>query len=294
MAAHWIRSRASLLAAPFAALACTLVNDPQRGQCETDADCQSYSARATCADGFCVADTSPLGCLADPPNPDTDQPTPFRVDVIRVTSQQPMPGVEIRLCSLADVDCTTPLATELTNAGGSVELIAPAHALTTNRIFIEATYEGVVPQIHYPQDALFTQQLAALEGKKTRIDMLTAAEITTIAEIGGLEYDPSLALLFVLVNECNARRLDGVRFAVDRTTATSSPFFLIGTTIEPLAAGTDYTGRGGFVNLPDGSIRLTAEYVDTGEIVGDRSYLTRAGWWTNVVLAPDAVRGLPR
>jgi hypothetical protein len=69
---------------------------------------------------------------------------------------------------------------------------------------------------------------------------------------------------------------------------------LIGTTIEPLAAGTDYTGRGGFVNLPDGSIRLTAEYVDTGEIVGDRSYLTRAGWWTNVVLAPDAVRGLPR
>jgi hypothetical protein len=283
-----------LLGSLTAMLGCSLVTAPDRPQCEDDGDCQRFAAGSTCTDGYCAPGETPFDCLDEPPPPLASVPIEFEVQVMRATTQAPLPGVSIRMCRVLDLGCTIPLGSGTSGEDGLVRLTAPPQTVANNQFYLEGTLDGYVPVLHYVSEILFTRPELVDVVRQTRFDMVTPGELVVFSRLGGLEYDDTLGFLFAAVHNCNGERLEAVSFEIDRSDATTGAFYFRDGQVVSSADRTDETGRGGFINVPEGSIRISAEHLGTGQIIFEQGALTRPGWWTSVPMIPVGSRNILR
>lgn len=129
-------------------IGCQLLLATDRTQCATDGDCTSRAgAGLVCRSNVCVAaqastaapdagaaaiDTSPWGCLANPPTRVAEDRSVSvtlrrRFIVYALSDCQhngPVPGAEVKLCSQRDVTCGSPVETATTDCDGYVSFKA--------------------------------------------------------------------------------------------------------------------------------------------------------------------------
>lgn len=142
---HGVRRKQILLAiAPVALVGCQLLLATDRAQCATDADCVGKAgAGFVCTNQVCISssaqadaaagdaaplDDSPWGCLAAPPaRVAEDRSKVFtlrrRLVVFSLNDcehNRPVPGAEVKLCSLSDITCGSPVEAAVTDCGGYV------------------------------------------------------------------------------------------------------------------------------------------------------------------------------
>ncbi len=144
-----VRRNQTLLAGAAVALAgCQLLLATDRAQCASDADCVGKGgAGLVCTNQVCVTssaqadaasadaappDDSPWGCLVAPPaRAAEDRSKVFtlreRLVVYSLNDcehNRPVPGAELKLCSLSDVTCGSPVETAVTDCDGYVNFRA--------------------------------------------------------------------------------------------------------------------------------------------------------------------------
>jgi len=119
----------------------------------------------------------------------------------------------------------------------------------------------------------------------------------------GVQWDTTKAIVLYRVQDCNSGYLhqDTVPTVPQSTAALGTG---VSVTIAPSASGivtgyfqggmlattskqTDASGQGGFVDVPEGSVTLTAKVVATGQTIGTAHVYARAGSVTDTVLAPS-------
>jgi F0F1-type ATP synthase membrane subunit c/vacuolar-type H+-ATPase subunit K len=119
----------------------------------------------------------------------------------------------------------------------------------------------------------------------------------------GVQWDTTKAIILFQVEDCRSALLHqdavlsvkqstaalglGVAVTIAPSASGIVPGYFVGGMLAASAKQTDASGRGGFVDVPQGSITLTAKVVATGQTLGTAHVVARAGSVANVTLAPS-------
>jgi hypothetical protein len=221
------------------------------------------------------------------------EPTPngstFTVDVLDLISYQGLSGVDVSACYAADPGCSAPSGHGVTDAGVAMFPVAPAlvgHGLEANN-YLQLTLPGTVP-------ALFYWGFPVSQPSETFGDAVgTQAEWAQFFGRGDqtVTWDTSRGIVVFNAPDCtNYGSSVGVQVALEPTDPLirkfygSPPSFAAtetnGTGLRP------YLGFGGFVNVPPGTVSLTATPRAIGKVSSQATVYVRQGTVTFVILHP--------
>ncbi|RYE80053.1 MAG: hypothetical protein EOO74_02755 [Myxococcales bacterium] len=257
---------------------CSLALQTDEQQCEVDADCAGRGqdfAGTVCVARVCQeAADSAWSCVGRVTAP-TEADPEFRstVRVSDLLTGQPPAGATIRLCQKFDPTCSVP----------RLDIPVPADGIVTTTV--PATFTG----FYLVESPLEQSALLFLDTKGptdvASITLLTpAASSALIASIHTTQV-PDTGSVSLSMFDCNLKRAAGVHFSIDTTEPTTSYYTLAGT-LSPTATATDPSGGAGFVNLPQGSVTITATLESTGQVVGRVATLIRPNAITYQTMRP--------
>jgi hypothetical protein len=101
-----------------------------------------------------------------------------------------------------------------------------------------------------------------------------------------LDAGAGLGEVFVIIHDCNDHRLTGVTLALSRTGPETLPFYIISGVPNTTVNVTDSEGVGGAVNVPQGSLKITATSLATTTTVGTADVYIRPGELTYAWIRP--------
>lgn len=252
-----------------------------------------FTAAATCcccALEACVDDAPrPLsafwGCLADPPVED-EQAVLIRLELLDETSEEPVAGARVALCTRSDLECASPAWVGLTNGLGVV-------SFTLIDEYLEITAPGYRATL-----AMGIDSLEVNRGRKVPIDvhfdLYPADSFTALAAASGVGLDASYADFEVLVRDCAYESAGGVTLDIDQHGPDTVVRYLVNDLPSASAAETDVaSGSALFFNVPKGLHSITASLAETGAPItvegGVLAAIARPGWLTQVTVVPASV-----
>jgi hypothetical protein len=215
----------------------------------------------------------------DQPKVVTPEPGPFHVSfkLSNIADMKTPPkGVQAQRCGKLDPDCSTPLGKQqISDADG---VFAFDDVDKTFAGYVTLNGAGFTPGLYFfnpPVDR-------ALDA--VAVQMITPGVVTGLISLLKSVQDPNGGIILMNVADCQGKAASGVSYAADVQNAVRY-YSLAGL---PSTAGTetDTAGFGGFINVAQGTVPLTATIVESGRQLPPLSVFVRAGAITYVKLVP--------
>lgn len=317
-----IGARYAIVGAASALLlaSCSVVLDADTPQCSSNHDCVIRGAafeETTCVDSRCVK-SPPVGTLSavdagspeallDPANPWrcaghvnwAVEPNDAIVDhkiFLNFVDERAVAGLTVELCGRADVECASPLATVQTDATGVADIpitkgfagylqMKTPPALLPGLMPVIAPYvlpPGLDPTILAPPCA------GCVPAGPTTSTMfvVTKSSAAALAAAVSTTLDPSRGLVFAVMGDCDNRIAAGVQFELEQADEKSARYYFEDGLPSAAPTETNDKGGAGFINVPPGIVTAKSRIAKTGQVIGSRSVLVRAGALTIFFFPP--------
>jgi hypothetical protein len=206
----------------------------------------------------------------------------YTLEVRDQLAMTPIVGVQVHACALNDDTCASPLDSAPSDAQGFV-------TLNVTQGF--DGYASLDPPVGYAPSLFFLSDPVVVSLTQS---VARGAPLITLAEVGGLasaihvSRSPGLGFLSIQMNDCAGDAALGVAFSLTSPSGSSGivPFYLVNGAVTPGGTETDSRGGGGFVNVPVGSVVVTAELAATHRPIAKTSVLVRPDTLTTLLLGP--------
>ncbi len=198
-------------------------------------------------------------------------------------SQSPVSDGEVLLCTSTDPDCASPLAMGTTSATGEVSLpFGNAGNISGEQnLGLDGFFRMVASPSHVSTDIYWGFPLSQpdffFSGTVVDTSILQAQ-----AQASGVQIDPSLGTLAVIVYDCNFGVASGVQASLDPMNTMTRSFDTAG-------VATSITGTSGeiiFENVPPGFVQVTATPTGLGRPSGKATVTVHANALTELTLLP--------
>lgn len=275
-----VRSRIVLATFPLmGVLGCSVLVDANRVQCDTDQDCRKRGpsfAESSCLQSVC--EENPKWACLQSPAMSSAGTGPFKVtmhfaDLIKKT---PIAGVRADLCRKLDVACNDPAATVTSDASGTISLNS-----------VESGFSGYVSL----QSTAIVSTLYFFNPSIDRDQDIPSLSLSTSASRGGLlsqlGADPARGDILLSTTDCQGKPASGIAYALSPSVPGAVAYYLSSGLPTRSGSMTDATGYGGFVNLPSGTLSVTATDTASQTRIATLTLVVREGstTWSRVI--PD-------
>ena len=313
-------ARATLVAALASVLAgggiaCSMLLDTTREQCEVDGDCTRRGgafATSQCVAKVCTAlapsdagatddagsrDTGPD--TAPPPDPrwacvdrDLAPPPPkprLKLDVLFhdfLSPSLPVTSIRVRLCpNSGDPTCASPAASLSPGGDGHVvfDVDVSAGPFAGFLAADPVTPDGGSPiqdggantDVYIPTHIYFTSTPIYAD-MVDDYQLITFGNLKTFADVYQLTPDPARGMAFMIAVDCNAQDSAGVAFTLDTSDPAIKRFYFDGTIPSSTRTFTDPSGIGGFFNMPVGARRVDGSLAGSATTLGGLAFYSLA------------------
>jgi hypothetical protein len=259
---------------------CSVIVEPNRQQCNVDADCAARGsglAGAHCIDTVCVPDPT-WGCLGSVVWPPSGKPQPtvtvkFR-DVITGT---PMTNVSVNICLKQDFECEGPVAKNLMpNAAGDLSFQVAGGFDG----YLELSAPDAVPALFFFYPPVVDDRIV------DSLPLLSPAILMQVGALAGKPILPERGVALLGTMDCRNILAQGVHIWSTDADAQTSSFYVIKKIPNATAMATDASGEGGLINLKPGSVAISGTLPD-GRTIGTVTAVVRAGGITYTSLLPS-------
>ncbi len=242
-------------------------------------DADSVDAKPDAA----APDANPaLTCLGNHPAP---KPTVASASATwhftDLLSSAPVTSVKIRLCpNNSDPTCAAPLATVMPDATGHITFDLDLRAAAFNGyIAIDPVVADGGPAStdpdggrlddEYVPTRFFYQSVPIFKTFTDEEPLFTYGTLRQFASLYGLKPpDPKLGITFVFLQDCQDAFLAGGTADVDERDAGTLSFYFFQNAPSLSAKETDESGNVGFINVPTGARRFSAQIAATHQPFG--------------------------
>jgi hypothetical protein len=294
---------------PPALLACSIVVSTESQQCKVDGDCTAHGfSNAVCAQSVCVtranidggggsggsggggtggdAAVEPWSCIGNVtwPSEDPAQMVNFRGRYLSAFDETPIVGLSVKACEPYDLDCAMSKASGTTDKDGYVNLSLPKNF----KGFLSTQAPGVVPGIGYilpPQSK--SDALDAVIPTNVAVHLITEQLFNGLLNQVKQMADPTMGHLFGLAVNCNNEVAEHVSITAAPTSPATFGYYSASDGFPSVTLKeTSTKGEAGFINLPSGSVTVTATSNDVMKKLGDYAVFIKAGTITYLPLPP--------
>jgi len=300
------------VAAPL--VACSVLLDTTKPQCNVDADCEARGgafAGSVCVASFCQtpvavddassfdtgvitdagADVDPLlGCVGVTPVPTPTTPT-VKLDILLhdfLQDTKPVTTVQARACpNNGDPTCAGGTAPLIPGADGHVVFTLDVSKgafigyIAVDPLAQDAGPDASPPEAYMAERISYAKQPIAAD----LVDdwqMATPSTLSTFTSLYNLSpQDPKLGFVLLVVKSCKGVELPGAVVAPDLLVDASTAFYFDNGSPSITAKVTDSTGYFGVLNSPTGARTFTATY--GGKLLGS---LTTFSYPNTISLGP--------
>jgi hypothetical protein len=205
------------------------------------------------------------------------------IPYINLLSNHPIPGIRAQACLKLDPTCDDPVSDAgVTNEAGLVTLSVPSGYDG----YIQSLWEAGLPSLVYISPPIFKPTTVPAEFllSKQSIDALAFA--VRAPDGGPLTLDPNDGIAFLGSYDCQLASASGVSFSISPSSPSSTIAYVIGGNPSTSATETDNFGSAAIVNVPPGSITITATLAATEQVIGTATGFVQAGVITFLSLPP--------
>ncbi len=252
-------------------LSCSVLVDANKVQCSQDADCKEHGASLSCVSQVCTI-ASPWACLGGVVWPaGTSAPITLTVPVVDVITSAFPKDLQVRACSKLDVQCASPLSAtvDLSSAPGLLK-VTLASGFDG---YLELTSPTITPALFFVVKPIREDTTLS-----TSLPVVPPAGFGGIAQAIGTTLDlTTMGHVYALAEDCGGTPASGVRFEIDKKSTQTAAYYMINNTPLSTVPSTDASGAGGFLNIPNGFVRLTGYVSATGARIGEAGFVVRVG-----------------
>ncbi len=191
-------------------------------------------------------------------------------------SEAPVPGVTVKACRASDVDCSDPIATEVSDADGVTGHQLPGGFLG----FYEVNAEGYYPTIY-----LFALPLL-FDRDPRQTPLISLAVIPPFEALLDTTLQPGRTHFVFVVEDCVRQQAAGITVTAEPSDG-STTFYLEDGIPSPDATSTVDKALGGILNLPAVTLRVRGVIEATGEQVFEHVVQTRPDTVVQMQLTPS-------
>ena len=265
---------------------CSLLVDSDRLQCKSDRDCTQRGpafADAVCIDSWCTLEPrwSCLGTAQD--SAVTSGAFPVTLHLQDIQTQQPLAGVQARLCRKSDVHCTEPAAEAVLSDALGVVRFAIDFEEPTQKFagFVQLLRDDLVPALYVFNPPIeHAVDLAAVQ-------LLSESGAEILARQIGASVEPQRGSLLLSAFDCNGEPAAGVMVSTDDADEQAAPFYSAAGLPVTDASATDTSGYAGLVNVSPGTIAVTGRLALNQRSLGTVSLPIQAGSITYSRMVPS-------
>jgi hypothetical protein len=284
--ATWFRRRSSrvFVLVCLASASCSVLIDKDRVQCTTDMDCRTRGpdfAGAVCADSICHPD--PIwGCLGavefPKPPPGTYTVT---IHIRDLVNGGLIPGSTGRLCERPDTSCNAPISGDIpaTPVG---DLLLPVRAGFDG--YVELQAPGRMPGLYFIYPPVDANREIPL------VPLIETALVESLAEANMKHLVPDRGHVLLGGYDCAHRPAEGIKLSTDDADEQTAGFYILNNLPKIGAPFSDASGRGGFINLKEGIISITANVAADNRKIATVSMFVRKGSMTYTSIVPSPVK----
>lgn len=269
-----------LLAICGASSACSMVVDAERVQCTTDADCTRRKGDfvgSVCVDSVCK--TNPTWqCLDEPPSGESlTGEIHLSTRVVSMGAKQPLTGITVALCAKLDVTCLDPQSTFTSGSMGELDIVMRAGFDG----YLKAEGQGLSPTLFFFPLLYESRDLGSLP-------MTNPAFSAALFQQLGTAFTGDRGVITFSVLNCARQPAAGVVLTSSTADLDTIPFYLVNGLPSRDVKMTDTVGVGGFVNVPIGTMLLTATLAAEKRKLDLVSVVTRPGYLSMVLIDPTS------
>jgi hypothetical protein len=266
------------------AAACTLLVDTSARQCASQSDCGALGLEGMqCLEHVCQSTDAVMvwSCLGNAERPASGaRMVSLTIPVVDVLTMKPPPDLEIKVCPKLDVDCSHPIAGAF-YLDQADRLVAEVPAGFDG--YIELSSGSSVPGLFFVTLPIWQDTVI-----QNVLPLVSAENFHGIAEALGTTLDlKQLGNAYALASDCSGAPAQGVRFEVDRQTATTKRYYMVNNVPVGSAVATDAAGSGGFLNLSTGFSSITGYVSSSGARIGEAAFIVRAGAVSYPLIVPS-------
>jgi hypothetical protein len=195
------------------------------------------------------------------------------------TSEGPVTGVNVRACGKLNVACQSPVATATTDANGIFTIKLARGFDGYLELDGGANY---LPGVSYFAPVYADRDSTGEEP----YHLFAVGDLDVLLAVIGKPIDATAGHIFAIATDCIEAPAAGVSLATSVRGPDTVGYYFKGTLPDPTTLATDGTGLGGFVNVPAGSVLVTARNA-LGQLYAQRTVLVRAGSITYLQVVPS-------
>ena len=258
-------------------------------------------------------------CLTSPAAPRAPKVSLAHVRILACDALQgcaiPLAGLRGRVCGKLDVDCTNPLFTGVTDAGGALEfdvptgragfdgyleLVSPTVPCTDASLFGPASAQvcGLLPGCdpQAPDERcriapyvrtlqFFNPPIAASFPQPLTLTIISSPALMGLVRASGSDFDPGSGHVLVTALDCDGTPASGVAYDMRQGAGQVLKMYMESGVLTRARSETDATGMGGFSFVPPGFVDVAA-YNSSGVRVGSVGVVAAPFTLTSTVLVP--------
>jgi hypothetical protein len=191
-------------------------------------------------------------------------------------------NVPIAACNKLDYTCSQPISMATTDMAGDAKLTVPANFAGYMQQTSRTDY---VPAMYF-----MPAQLPEIGKKLSNFPLVPSAAFAGLAIALGTSVNRERGHAMLIVEDCMGAALPGIAFTSPQADMGTTAFYVIDQIPTTNATATPPEGDGGYANLPEGVVEISATDVKTGLVINTVTMLIRAGAITTVYIRP-ASRG---
>ncbi|MEY2929447.1 MAG: hypothetical protein RL033_196 [Pseudomonadota bacterium] len=198
--------------------------------------------------------------------------------LVRSLSGLPINNLVVRSCETADLSCASPLSE---GRGISPEGLAELEVPIGFAGFLELEMDAHVPTLVYMRRPVLHDMV-----ELRPILPIPEAALAQLSGLLNIEILPELGILTLSALDCRGERSPGASFS---NNLGGRNFYFIAGLPNLMSASTDIQGLGGFVNVPQRLVEVSASVAADGRLIDTRTLYPRPGWIVAVALAPPSL-----
>jgi len=192
-----------------------------------------------------------------------------------LVSRKPVPDLQVDLCRKVDVECGEPVQKLLSDQTGTV--VVPIEAAFTGYVSVHGL--TTIPTLYFFNPPIDHNQ---------DIPALSLSNATSRgALLGQLQASSDRAGILLHAVDCTGKPASGVTFAIAPSDPAAIAYYLSSGLPTRSSRATDVSGYGGFVNLPSGTVTVTATDDQTKAVIDSLTLVVRAGSDTWSTMVPN-------
>lgn len=275
-----VRPTAHAIVTGLLLASCTVIVKTDKVQCTQDSDCRSRGPdfeNTVCSGSLCQDPPDPTwACIGRVPEPVAGASYDAAIRVLDLIAQKPPSAGSVKLCNTFDPACAGPILGVAVPPDGIVK----STVSSSFKGFFLIETPNLRPTLYFVDTGLQSATPATVALLSTAASQALNASLKATP-------DPSSGSVQLSVNDCTGKRARGVSFEVEPRDG-AIPFYVVGSVVTPAATSTDGGGSGGFANLKEGTVTVTAKVESTGVVFARIATLIRS---TAITYQP--VRPLP-